>query len=130
MKKHIGKKLYVKAKFFLNSCYIQPILFQFKFLVNVNGAAGQKKGSKIVRSVVMAMISPNVLGKCTWTGKSNDKHFEKFAFSRLKNCIRMIYSVVRAYDKTYSQSTCDEDLKYKILKYAYSRNEEPPQPQS
>lgn len=80
--------------------------------------AGHEKGSKIVKSVVLATISQELLSEFTWTGKSNKG--EKKAFNSKKAIIEMLYNVIRAYDATYTRSTCTHDLKYKIFKYAYT----------
>lgn len=89
-------------------------------MVSINGVRGDKDGSKIIRSVVHATISPTLLSKYTWTGRSSSKEKKQILSSKEK-IIDLIYNVVKMYDVNYSRSECNEDLKYKVCKYAYQK---------
>lgn len=84
----------------------------------INGICGDKSGSKVIRSIVFATVSPKILSKYTWTGKSSKKNL-KLNFVSKKNIIQLFFDVVRAYDPKYTKAECEEDLKYKIFKYMY-----------
>lgn len=85
-------------------------------MISINGIGGMKNGSKIIRSVVAATISPKVLSMYTWTGRSGKK-----AFETKKKIVDLFYLVIRSYDAGYSRTNCLTDLKYKIFKYAYTK---------
>lgn len=70
------------------------------------------------RSVVFAAISPQVLSKYTWTGRSTKPNV-KLSFEKKQNIVQILFDVVYAYDSRYSRTECEEDWKYKIFKYAY-----------
>lgn len=67
-------------------------LFQFEYLSMIDGSAGDKNGSKIIRSVVFATISKQVLCRFTWTGRSK-KSSTKFNFAANKNIVRIFFDV-------------------------------------
>lgn len=90
-----------------------------KYLISLNGARGSKKGSKIVKSVVEAVISRAVLSTYTWTGRTNSTVTKKNALSSKQNTLDLIFEVIKAYDTNYSKQECMDDIKYKVCKYAH-----------
>lgn len=87
-------------------------------MITINGVRGDKNGSKIIKSVIHATISPTLLSNYTWTGRSSAREI-KLALSTKKRIIDLIYNVVKSYDVNYSRSDCEDDLKYKVFKYAH-----------
>lgn len=94
--------------------------FQLNYLVSINGVRGDKNGSKIIKSVAHATISPTLLSKYTWSGRSSTKE-KKLVLSNKVQIIDLIYHVVKAYDVNYSRSDCHDDLIYKVCKYAHQK---------
>ncbi|XP_055312028.1 uncharacterized protein LOC129574272 [Sitodiplosis mosellana] len=92
----------------------------FEHLAMINGVCGDKTGSKIIRSIVFATVSRNILAQYTWTGKSS-KQNTKLDFVSKKNMIQLFFDVVRVYDPRYTRAECEDDLKYKIFKYVYKQ---------
>lgn len=90
-----------------------------KFLIGLNGVHGDKKGSKIIKSVVYAIISRPLMTTYTWTGRSKSSNERKKALSTKLNILDLIYDVVKAYDGKYTKRECNEDIKYKVCKYAH-----------
>lgn len=88
-------------------------------MVSINGVGEDREGSKIIRSVAHAIISPELLKKFTWTGRSAPK-VQKNSFSTKEKIIGLIYNTVNAYDTKYSRSNCDSDLKYRVCKHAHA----------
>lgn len=88
---------------------------QIVHLCTINGTNGNKEGGKIVRSVVFATISPTILKGYTWTGTS--KQQQKSGFMKYKQIFGVFFTVIRAYDKNYSQSDCEDDMKNRIFKH-------------
>lgn len=86
--------------------------FQFNHLCTIHGSNGPKTGGKIIRSVVFSTICPTVLQTYTWSG-SGDKN----NFKNRKNIFAVFFDVVFAYDKNYTKSQCEDDMKQRIFKY-------------
>lgn len=111
--------LHVKLNLF-TICYV----FQFDHLLIINGTNGITDGGKIIRSVVYATICPTVLQNYTWTGHSaNNKPGQKKDFMKKKNIFAVFFDVIYAYDKKYTKSQCEDDMKNRIFKYIKSMAE-------
>lgn len=94
-------------------------LHKMKHLITKNGVNGNKNGSKIVKSVVEAIISRSLLSTYTWTGRSKPNATKKNALSTKLNILDLIHDVIKAYDNGYSKRDCMDDIKYKVCKYAH-----------
>lgn len=90
-----------------------------KFLISLNGVRGDKKGTKIIKSVVNAIISRPLMSTYTWTGRSKSSNEKKKMLSTKLNILDLIYDVVKAYDGSYTKRECIDDIKYKVCKYAH-----------
>lgn len=94
---------------------------QIDHLCTINGTNGNKDGGKIIRSVVFATICPTILNNYTWTGSS--KQGRKNEFKRYKLIVGVFFAVIHAYDRHYSQSNCEDDLKNRIFKHVKGKAE-------
>lgn len=87
----------------------------------INGADGNKSGHDVILSIVDAVIHPSIQAKYTWTGKTNCTAVKKERFSTLNEIHGLILCVCRKADNSYSKKDFEDDLIYKVLKYAYNR---------
>lgn len=81
---------------------------------------GSKKGGKIIRSVVNALIEPGIQYLFSWTGKSKAGE-TKLPFNVYKEIVSIIHSTCRCADPYYSIKECEYDLTYKIFKHANTK---------
>lgn len=100
------------------------IILQIKMLHKIGGASGRSDGTKVLRSIVGKLILPEFMSSISWTGKSGGKG-SKIKFSKYDNIIWLISTVCIAADKKFTEQMVIQDLKYKVLKYAYSRSQTP-----
>lgn len=87
----------------------------------INGQTGEKKGGKIINSVVDAIIDPKNQFQFSWTGRSSAGSKTKVAFNEYKEIISVIHAVCRLADSSYSRKECEQDLTYKVFKYANAK---------
>lgn len=97
------------------------ITIQISLLTVINGKTGEKKGGKIINSVVDAIIERDNQFQFSWTGRSSSGAKQKIAFNQYKEIIGVILAVCRFADSNYSRKDCEHDLTYKVFKYANSK---------
>lgn len=73
---------------------------------------------KLLKMVVHSIIERSYLANFNWTGTS--RHGEKrIGFSKAKNFVEALYSIVTRIDSSYKHEVFMYTLKEKILKHAY-----------
>lgn len=87
----------------------------------MHGESGTKKGPKIIKSLMNAMICREIQKLFTWTGKSVTGAKTKLAFNEYKEIIGTVHTICRRADSTYSMSECDYDLTYRVFKHVNSK---------
>lgn len=85
------------------------------------GSGGKLQGSKMLEALVHSIITPKMLSNVSWSGRAGKGKEKKIALSKYDNIIALITSLCQKSDDTYTSNECLKDLKYKILKYAYSK---------
>lgn len=75
-----------------------------------------------MRSVVSKLILPEFMSAISWTGKSAGKG-PKIKFQKYTNIIQLISHVCISADRNLNEQMVVQDLKYKVIKYAYSRSQ-------
>lgn len=87
--------------------------------MKINGNSGSLDGSKILASIVHAIVTPDLLSQFTMTGKTGNKDVTKEKFKIYVNIIDIIWRVASAADASYTKHKFTNDFTYKIIKYAY-----------
>lgn len=87
--------------------------------MKLHGSSGELNASKIIKSVVNAIIAPELLQKHTMTGKSDKKDVKKLRFKIYVNVLKIVKRVLLAADTSYNEIKFRKDLTYKVMKYAY-----------
>lgn len=95
--------------------------YQVSLLCIINGQAGDKKGGKIINSVVDSIIHRENQFQFSWTGRSSSGSKTKIAFTQYQEIISLILAVCRRADSSYSRKDCEQDLTYKVFKYANTK---------
>lgn len=86
----------------------------------INGSNGSKSGSKIILSVVDALMHLSVQAQFTWSGRTS-KNCTKRPFNAMNGIHGLIYNVCRLADNRYVKKDFEHDLKYKAIKHAGTR---------
>lgn len=95
------------------------VILQYNALMKINGNSGSLDGSKILASIVHAIVTPDLLSQFTMTGKTGNKDVTKEKFRIYVNIIDIIWRVASAADASYTKHKFTNDFTYKIIKYAY-----------
>ncbi|XP_055307015.1 uncharacterized protein LOC129571263 [Sitodiplosis mosellana] len=82
----------------------------------LNGASGDKNGSKVIKSIVDEIIQPSCQHLFSMTGKSGPGLPRKVAFEGYSELIGIIFATCLQADRTYTLKRCMHDLTYRILK--------------
>lgn len=100
-------------------------MLQDKMFHKIGGTSGGSDGAKVLRAVVKKLISPDFMSAISWTGKSTAGKGSKISFQIYKNIIQMISNVCIAADRKLNEQMVIQDLKYRVIKYAYARPKTP-----
>lgn len=93
-------------------------------LTQIHGKSGTLDAKKLIKSLVLRVISPETLALFTWTGKTQNKGSRKFALKKYKRLTELLYEVLRAADSRYSMAYFSKDMVTKVMKQAYMGGEE------
>lgn len=100
-------------------------IVQLAALKKIGGSSGKANGAKVIRSVVNKLISPDLMAKISWTGKSGIGKATKIKFQSYSMIIQLIIDVCVVADRNLCEDTVLNDLKYKVIKYAYTNSNTP-----
>lgn len=92
-------------------------------LKKIGGSSGKANGTKVIRSVVNKLISTEFMAQTSWTGKSSGGKQAKIKFQAYTQIIQLISDVCIIADRTLDEQMVLNDLKYKIIKYAYTNSQ-------
>lgn len=95
-------------------------ILQTKLLQKIGGTSGSSDGVTVMRSVVKKLIFTEFMSAISWTGKSNGGK-KKIKFQGYANLIQLISNVCISADSSLTEQIVLRDLKYKVIKYAYTR---------
>lgn len=98
-------------------------LLQLTALKKIGGSSGKANGTKVIRSVVNKLISPEFMAQISWTGKSSGGKPAKIKFQAYTAVIQLISDVCIIADRNLNEQTILNDLKYKVIKYAYANTQ-------
>lgn len=99
-----------------------PWLFlQFGVLKTIGGTEGNTRGERVLQ-VVCETIFNSFINQITWTGRAN-KGMKKLALSKYANTVKLITELCLKADSRYSASECQNDIIYKVLKYAFKHKD-------
>lgn len=90
-------------------------------LAVINGQDGRKNGHDAITSIADTIIHPSVQVEYTWTGKTNIPNVKKRKFNVFTNIHKMVHTVCRLADSSYTIVECKDDFIYTVLKYAQQR---------
>lgn len=93
---------------------------QCGILQTIGGSAGKSNGTKVLEPLVHALIAPNFLSNISWTGRGKGKE-KKIALNAYVKLLNLITVTLNKADKSYNQLKTENDLKYKIIKYATAK---------
>lgn len=82
----------------------------------LNSLLGDKV--KMIRFILFSIVDRTFFSNYTWMGKGANGE-TKQAFSKYKNVLNLIYTVVRGRDENYNFEAFLSNLKLKIIRYAY-----------
>lgn len=98
---------------------------QLNALKKIGGSSGRANGAKVIRSVVNKLIFTELMAKVSWTGKGGVGKAAKIRFQTYNNIIQLISDVCIAADCSLTEQGVINDLKYKVIKYAYTHLQTP-----
>lgn len=104
------------------------MIYHYSFQINafsiIGGNHGTAKGkaTKVLKQLFEQLMKPTLLSTFTWSGRAKG-NLRKNSFEKYKNIQKLIYSVLNLVDKSYSMYECLDDMKKKIFKYAYLKQE-------
>lgn len=90
---------------------------QVSLLSVINGNSGDKDGEKICKPLFDTIIDSELKKKFTWTGRTSLGN-SKMAFSVYKEVVALLFSVIRLADSNYTTKKCQQNVTYKVLKFA------------
>lgn len=94
-------------------------------MIKINGDSGILCAKKLIKPLVSHVISPEVLSLFTWTGKTQQKGVRKLVLKEYTETNSLLYEVLLAADKTYTQREFFDNMVIKVIKGAYLNAEIP-----
>lgn len=86
-------------------------------LQSIGGSTGKSNGAKLLEPLVHSLITPTFLSSISWTGRGKGKE-KKIALNAYVKLLNLITVTLNKADKSYNQLKTENELKYKIIKYA------------
>lgn len=70
-------------------------------------------------TICKTVFQDDFVKNITWTGKTNSKNVKKLSLKKYEKIVGFIADLAFAADKTCTQKKCEENIIYKVFKYAY-----------
>lgn len=94
---------------------------QFDVLKVIGGTNGRNQGTAVLQAICECLFESEFMNTITWTGKSSSKSNKKLPMKSYKGVVKLITDLCVAADHDYSEKKCENDLIYKVFKYAYRK---------
>lgn len=94
--------------------------FQINVLSIIGGNNGRGCAKKVINSIFDELMTPNLISTYTWHGRAKGSE-RKNPFKQHHNIHKLVFSVLQKVENGYSMAECYDQIKQKVLKYAYSK---------
>lgn len=91
-------------------------------LVAIGGKTGKADGAKVLEPIVCSLIDRGFWSSISWSGRAGKGKEKKIALSKYMKVVRAVCILCQKADQQYKKEQCENDIKYKIIKYAYGKN--------
>lgn len=107
-------------------CNIESDFYlQVNALSVIGGCKGNGEAKKVIHKVFEQLMTPALLSAYTWSGRGAGKS-RKFPFKNYLKIHQLIFTVLNKVQSKYSLNECEEDIKKRVLKYAYLKSDSEP----